>query len=71
MYRNLKAEQARAGLTNEQMAGIIGKTRATFENKMKSGEFTVSECLTYCARFGCCFDYLFAKKLATNEKAGE
>lgn len=60
MYRNLKAEQARADMTNQQMADILHLSRRGFENKMKTGKFFAHECIVLCRLFGCEFDYLFA-----------
>ena len=37
MFRNLEAEQARLGLTNQDVATILGISRVSYENKKKSG----------------------------------
>lgn len=60
MYRNLKAEQARKGMTNKQVADILGITRAGYENKLRNGKFFVGECKKLCILFAVEFDYLFA-----------
>lgn len=60
MYRNLKAEQARAGMTNQEVAENIGICRRGYESKLKTGRFTVNECRKLCQLFACSFDYLFA-----------
>lgn len=35
MFRNLEAEQRRAGMTNTDVAEYLGVSRATYENKKK------------------------------------
>lgn len=60
MFRNLEAEQARAGLTNQQTAEKLGISRISYENKKKTGKFTTSEIKNLCKLFKCKFDYLFA-----------
>ena len=60
LYPNLKAEQSRAGLTNQKVADLIGMSRVTYESKKKSGRFDVSESKKLCDLFKCDFDYLFA-----------
>lgn len=60
MFKNLDAEQARRDMTNSDVAEILHITRATYENKKKSGKFNTSEAKTLCYLFGCSFDYLFA-----------
>ena len=60
MYPNLRAEQARKNLTNQQMAELLGFTRNTYESKKKTGKFTADECKKLCDLFSCDFDYLFA-----------
>lgn len=59
MFRNLDAEQARNGLTNQKMADILGISRISYENKKKSGKFTTMEIKKLCELFHCKFDYLF------------
>lgn len=60
MFRNLDAEQARAGLNNTQVAEKLGISRVSYESKKKSGKFTTPEIKTLCVLFSCSFDYLFA-----------
>ena len=48
MFRNLNAEQARYGLTNEQMADFLGITRKTYETKRATGNFTFHEIRKLC-----------------------
>lgn len=60
MYRNVKAEQARSRMTNQKVAESLGISRRGYENKLKTGRFTVDECRKLCRLFSCSFDYLFA-----------
>lgn len=60
MYKNLHAEQARKGLTNQQVADALGISRVSYEHKKKTGKFIVSESMHLCQMFDCNFDYLFA-----------
>ena len=68
MYPNLKAEQARKGLTNKEVADVLGLSRVTYESKKKSGRFTVSESKALCDFFECDFDYLFSTNSQTVSK---
>lgn len=43
MFRNLEAEQARLGLSNESMAEYLGISRVAYENKKKTGKFKYIE----------------------------
>lgn len=61
MFRNLDAEQARYGYTNQNMADKLGISRVSYENKKKSGKFTTAEIKVLCKLFKCTFDYLFAE----------
>ena len=61
MFRNLDAEQARHGYTNQNMADKLGISRVSYENKKKSGKFTTAEIKILCKLFKCKFDYLFAE----------
>lgn len=70
-FRNLKAEQARHGYTNDQMGQFLGMSRANYETKMRNGRFYASEALKLCKLFDCEFDYLFAEDTDTKaQKAG-
>lgn len=60
LFRNLDAEQARKGVTNSDMAEVLGISRVSYENKKKTGKFTTFEIKTLCKYFKCKFDYLFA-----------
>ena len=61
MYPNLKAEQARKNMSNQQVADYLGICRKSYENKAKGGKFFVEEIRRLCNLFGCDFYYLFAK----------
>lgn len=60
MFKNLQAEQARKGMTNQEMADCIGISRVSYENKKKTGKFVVKEITALCLLFDCSFEYLFA-----------
>ena len=60
MFKNLDAEQARAGMTNLNVAEKLGISRVSYENKKKTGKFTTLEIKCLCKLFSCKFDYLFA-----------
>lgn len=60
LFRNLDAEQARKGVTNSDMAEVLGISRVSYENKKKTGKFTTFEIKTLCKYFKCKFDYLFS-----------
>ena len=60
MFRNLEAEQARFGYTNQMVADKVGISRVSYENKKKTGKFTTTEIKTLCKLFKCKFDYLFS-----------
>ena len=59
MFRNLEAEQARFGFTNQMVAEKLGISRVSYENKKKTGKFTTKEIKALCKMFKCKFDYLF------------
>lgn len=59
MFRNLEAEQARFGYTNQQTADKLGISRTSYENKKKTGKFTALEAKKLCQIFKTKFDYLF------------
>lgn len=60
MFRNLIAEQARARLTNQQVANYLGVSRPGYEAKKRTGRFNALECSKLCRLFGCEFEYLFS-----------
>lgn len=60
MYPNLLGQKAFHRMSNDDMAKIIGVSRNTYESKIASGKFTVTECRKYCIFFKKTFEYLFA-----------
>lgn len=60
MFRNLKAEMARNGHKNNDVAIILGISRQSYELKMKTGKFKVTEAKKLCELYRRDFDYLFA-----------
>ena len=58
-FSNLRAEQARKGWTDADVANQIGMRGNTFYQKKKRGNFKTTECLKLCKLFGCSFEYLF------------
>lgn len=60
MFPNLRAEQARHNMTNQQVADYLGVCRQTYEKKIKDGKFFVDESRRLCKLFSCDFYYLFA-----------
>lgn len=60
MFNNLRAEQARNGMTNAVVAEKLGISRTCYESKLRTGNFRVSEIKKLCGLYGCEFDYLFA-----------
>ncbi len=72
MFPNLRAEQARAGMTNKDVADYLAINRVTYEAKKRSGRFNVEESRKLCELFGCEFDYLFAlPEVVQRERDGE
>lgn len=61
MFANLKAEQARYGMTNATVAERLGISRTCYESKLRTGNFRVSEAMKLCELYGCEFNYLFAR----------
>lgn len=60
MYPNLLGQKAYLHLTDVEMGNIIGVSRNTYSQKIKSGRFTPLECREYCRYFKKTFEYLFA-----------
>lgn len=60
MYPNLLGQKAYNHLTDDQMGEIIGVTRNSYGQKIKSGKFSPEECKKFCMRFNKSFEYLFA-----------
>ena len=62
-FRNLKAEQARYGYTNEQMGQFLGMSRGSYETKLRNGKFYIDEIgliIKLFPHLG--YEYLFAKE---------
>lgn len=47
MFPNLLWQKAYYKMSNDDMASVIGVSRVSFENKMRTGKFTVSEINAY------------------------
>lgn len=60
MFPNLLGQKAYNHLTDDDMANIIGVSRNAYQQKIKSGRFTPSECKAFCDFFKKSFAYLFA-----------
>lgn len=60
MFKNLDAEQKRYGLTNAQVAQILGISRTTYEKKKKNGLFNRPQIVILLKTFNCDFEYLFS-----------
>lgn len=60
MFPNLLGQKAYRGLSDTDMANIIGVSRNTWHQKIKNGRFTPMECKALCEYFGKSFAYLFA-----------
>lgn len=69
MYRNLNAEQARKGMTNQEVSERLGISRTSYEKKKKTGKFVVREVVALCKLFGCGFEYLFENSDLNNNVA--
>lgn len=61
MFPNLLGQKGYHRMSDDDMAKVIGVSRNTYQQKMKSGRFTPEECKAYCAHFGKRFEYLFAE----------
>ena len=59
MFRNLEAEQKHFGLTNSDVALILGISRNTYEKKKKTGNFNRVQVVMLLKLFKCKFEYLF------------
>lgn len=60
MYPNLLGQKAYHHLTDDDMGKIIGVSRTSYGQKIRSGRFWPDECRAYCKYFGKSFEYLFA-----------
>ena len=61
VFPNLLGQKAYHHMTDDDMASIIGVSRNSYQQKIKSGRFTPDECKAYCSHFGKRFEYLFAE----------
>lgn len=62
MYANLLWQKAYYHLTDDDMGKIIGVSKKTYNQKVRSGRFLPNECKAFCKYFNKPFDYLFATK---------
>ena len=60
MYANLLGQKAFYHLTDQDMGDIIGVSRNSYSQKIRSGRFWPKECQAFCKYFNKSFDYLFA-----------
>lgn len=60
MYPNLLGQKAYHHLSDADMAAIIGVSRNSYQQKIRSGRFTPDECKAFCDRFEKPFSFLFA-----------
>lgn len=61
MYPNLLGMKAYHHMSNEDMAKVINISRQSYEHKIKTGKFTVSECKAFCNYFEKEFSFLFSE----------
>lgn len=61
MFPNLNAEQARLSKSNEEIAGLLGVSRVTYEARKNEGRFSISDANKLCDYFACDFAYLFSE----------
>ena len=61
MLANLLGLKAERGLTNEDLAQLIGVSRQTFARKLREADFTVREAEILSDYFNKPTDYLFGK----------
>ena len=62
MFPNLKAEMARNGQKNCDVAEKLGISRQGFAAKMRTGSFKLSEAKALCELYHTDFNYLFAEE---------
>lgn len=58
-FEKVKLLQKRAGLTNQQMAGLLGICRNSYMRKIKTGLFYYTEICGLMKIFNCTFEELF------------
>lgn len=61
MFPNLLGQKAYHRMSDEDMAKVIGVSRNSYQQKIRSGRFTPSECKAFCDYFHKRFEYLFAE----------
>lgn len=59
MYKNIKAEQARRGVTDQDVADYLGISRKTYGKKIHDGNWNDVQAKKLCQYFQKSFDYLF------------
>lgn len=59
MYPNLLGQKAYHHLTDDDMGRIIGVSRHTYSQKIRSGRFWPAEYQALCKYFNKSFEYLF------------
>lgn len=59
MFKNLKAEMARNGHKNADVAKILGISRQSYEMKVRTGKIKVTEAKKLCELYHSDFNYLF------------
>ena len=62
MLTGLKAEQARAGLTNREVADALGIAVNTYILKKRTGKFYLEEIQAWMDLFECSFETLFGRR---------
>lgn len=60
MYPNLLGQKVYYHLCDQDMAKIIGVSRSSYCQKLRTGNFYPDECRAYCRYFDKPFHYLFA-----------
>lgn len=66
-FHNLDAERVRKGLTNENMAAILGISYSVYMKKLQSGKFSYHQMRKLAKMFDCGLDYLFEEGSDQNE----
>lgn len=60
-YPNINAERARAGISNADLAKLLGVSRKTLYNWVNSGNIPQAALETMSRIFGCTIDYLLKR----------
>lgn len=60
-YPNIAAERARANMTNDDLANVLGVSRKTLYNWIRSGNIPQSKLSLMADTFGCSTDYLLGR----------